>query len=330
MKYLPVYKTFYSEKQSLYESIGLSLSPLKPYRLMKKLHELNLLSLFIIENQFDPFNDEDFLTAHSPHYVKNFFLGNTPYVNMNGLRWSEYFAESIRYTNSSLYNAQRFAILNPNCITFSPTSGFHQASPEGGMSFCTFSGQVISAVKLYREMNIKTAWLDLDGHLGTSIEDSRYYVPDLKFAIPIGMNLNPITTDNYHYIENLTELLNNLENEIMEGNINSICFAQGADSHEWDDLAPMDSQLSTEKWIHAHRLVFEKIKKINIKMNRHIPLTLSLFGGHRKDNYDSVINLHIYTLLSGLEILSQIKSNHSLIEDPIKKQIYLQSMINSN
>lgn len=49
-----------------------------------------------------------------------------------------------------------------------------------------FSRQVIAAVKLYKELNVSGAWIDLDAHFGNNIEDSRYIVQSLNKAIPIG------------------------------------------------------------------------------------------------------------------------------------------------
>ena len=305
------------------ERNGLSISPLKPKILLNRLMELKLMENFSLEDGFLPFNDEDFFIAHNEEYVEKFFLGDPNYTKLNGFRWSREFAETIRYTNSSLYNAQRYSILNPNCITFSPSSGFHQATPYGGMYYCTFSGQVISAIKLYNEMGIKTAWIDMDGHLGNSIEESRDFVKDLNSAIPKGLNINPGMYGDKSYLEDLKEKLHILEEEILKENVNSICFAQGADSHEWDDLAPSDTRLSTVDWIYAHRMVFEKILEISRKRDKPVPLMISLFGGHRENDPNSIIHLHIMTLLSALEILSGIKSKYKLEEEIKEKKIYL-------
>ena len=82
-------------------------------------------------------------------------------------------------------------------LTFSPTSGFHHARPEGGSGFCTFSGQVIASLKIYEEKKLVGAYLDLDGHYGNSIEDSRKLFPLLLLqekneadsAIKINLNI---------------------------------------------------------------------------------------------------------------------------------------------
>jgi acetoin utilization deacetylase AcuC-like enzyme len=299
--------TFYNEKQAIKKPIGYSHSPLKPYLLMEKLNKSGVSKFLTIKSDFSPFQNEDFEIAHTPTYIKNFFEGKGTSATSNGLEWNKQFAESVRYTNSSLYHAQRYALENPECITFSPTSGFHHARPEAGSAFCTFSGQVISALKLYRDTKltekygtpVKTAWIDLDGHFGNSIGDAQRHAPDIKKAIPEGFNLNPGGYGKA-YLENLKEGLENIATAILKNEIQSVCFAQGADSHEEDDLG---GQVGTEDWIRAHELVFEMIKNVSITRKKAVPLTLSLFGGYRQDDYDSVLNLHTKNLISCLNIL---------------------------
>ena len=299
--------TFYTKKQAITKPIGFSHSPLKPYLLMEKMKKSGLSKHLDIQSKFSPFENSDFEIAHTSSYVENFFNGVEPSATSNGLDWNKKFAESVRYTNSSLYHAQKYSLDNPECITFSPTSGFHHAHPESGSAFCTFSGQVISALKIYRDTNltkkygtpIKTAWIDLDGHFGNSIGDAQRYTSDIKKAIPEGFNLNPSgygTT----YLENLKLGLEKIANAILQDEIQSVCFAQGADSHEEDDLG---GQVGTNDWIKAHEMVFEMIKNVSITRKKAVPLTLSLFGGYRQDDYESVLNLHMKNITSCLNIL---------------------------
>ena len=203
MNYKKKIKVFYNENMAVKNNVGYSRSPEKPALLIKYLAEQNLLAeYFEIESTFQPFEREDFLIAHNEKYVDAFFSNKYPLCNSNGLDWSKEFAKSVTYTNSSLYHAIKSATQNPNQITFSPTSGFHHAMPTGGRSFCTFSGQVIASVKIYRELGKSVAWLDLDQHFGNSIGDSIDFVKDLSEAIPKGFNINP-EGDNERYIKNL-------------------------------------------------------------------------------------------------------------------------------
>jgi hypothetical protein len=306
--------TFYTENQAIKEPVGVSHSPMKPFLLMEKIGKSKLSNSFEIQSEFPPFLNEDFYLAHESNYVNEFFLGNEPAASSNFLKWNSSFAESIRYTNSSLFHAQKYAVENPESITFSPTSGFHHATPYEGRAFCTFSGQVISAVKLFRERGVRTTWIDLDGHFGNSIEDSRQFVPDLKDAIPEGMNVNPMKRNGSTCLESLSVGLKKISDEFIKGKIHSICFAQGADSHIWDDLRVPETMLNTVDWILAHQMVFQTIQELCSTIGRPIPLTLSLFGGYRKGDYDSVLNLHMIHLQSCLEILCKGEKMYHVME----------------
>jgi acetoin utilization deacetylase AcuC-like enzyme len=97
-----------------------------------------------------------------------------------------------------------------------------------------------------------------------------------------------------------------LRNEIIEGRVHYVVFCHGADSHEWDELA---SQLSTDEWIECSRIVYSFIKETEIKIQGQIPLVLSLFGGYRRDDYDSVLSLHTSDLVTCLNLLCGHKIN---------------------
>ena len=309
-------KTFYTEKQAIKEPVGTSYSPLKPYLLMEKLKMYQLDRHLDVDGNFSPYEESDFAIAHKLDYIRDFFQGVEPAASSNYLSWNPVFANSIRYTNSSLYEAQRYALENPGSITFSPTSGFHHAGPNRGSAFCSFSGQVISALKLYRDQNLRkkygkpicTAWIDMDGHFGNSIGDTYSFAPDLKQAIPEEFNINPEGRGR-SYLNDLAKKLDHLSRAVLQGEIQSICFAQGADSHASDDLG---FQLNTPEWIEAHTMVYNKILEITKELKKPIPLTLSLFGGYRSDDYDSVLNLHSKNLASCLEILAGVEVNFQI------------------
>lgn len=289
----PQVAVFYDQRQiceDVATSGSISKSPLKPKLVLAQLQSTAVAEALDVRS-FPPFEASDFLAAHSQRYVEDFFAGRKPLCESNHIPWSAQLADSVRYTNASLYYAQRAVIENPSQITFSPTSGFHHAKPEGGSGFCTFSGQVLSAVRLYREKGVSGAWIDLDAHFGNSIEDSRHYVQDLNNAIPIGCNLNPWGTHT-EYLENLRVGLAQLKQRFLTGEIQWVAFAHGADSHQDDDLGGA-GHLTTEEWISASRMVYRWLKELDGDLGRPIPLTMALFGGYRKDDYDSVINLHV-------------------------------------
>ena len=265
-----------------------SRSPSKPRRFMEHLAHTPVQS-FVDVRDFAPLDNDGFLTAHTPEYVEAFFAGRRPLAESNGLTWSPEFASSVRYTNGSLVAAVMGALADPARIALSPSSGFHHARPHGGSNFCTFSGQVIAAVRAYREREACGAWIDLDGHFGNSIEDSRAHVPELAKAIPRGCNLNP-SGRGPDYLEDLGSGLEAIGRRVLAGEIHYIAFAHGADSHLDDDLG---GQLDTYGWLAASRLVYEAVAGWSRQLGRPVPVVLALFGGYRKDAPESVLELHV-------------------------------------
>ncbi len=282
-------KTFYTPKQVLREGYvtNYSKSPKKPELLLKYFEEKGLLGNFEIVDDFEPFTNEDFEIAHHKSYVKDFFAGGAR-SSTNGLSWSKGFAETVRYTNASLYNAIKNAVVNPSEVSFSPTSGFHHARPSGGSGFCTFSGQVIASVKLWRELGISGAYLDLDGHFGNSIEDSRDFAKGVNAAIPRGFNFNPVGT-NDTYVEHLEKFLGELETAILNDKIHYVVWCHGADSHQDDQLG---HQCSTAHWVKCATIFWSWVKKMDTLLGKPLPVACALFGGYRDDDYNSVLSLH--------------------------------------
>ena len=229
-----------------------SKSPQKPRLWVQFLQKKNLLEHFEQVSDWTPFEPEDFLVAHTPKYVNDFFAGAEPLASSNGLAWSAQFADSVRYTNASLYHALAAAVQEPATVAFSPSSGFHHAMPRRGSGFCTFSGQVIASVKIYRQHGLSGAHIDLDGHYGNAIYDARSFVKDLDLAVPPGCNVNP---EGRHgvYLKNLRLQLGRVRELFLQGKLHYVFYAHGADSHEWDDLG---GQCSTEEWLEAARLVY--------------------------------------------------------------------------
>jgi len=267
---------------------NLSKSPLKPKLLLEYLDKHGLGQHFVRHADWKPFTREDFLLAHTPEYVDAFFDGEQPLCRSNGLEWSPQFADSVRYTNASLYHAIAHSVAHPEQVAFSPTSGFHHARPSAGSGFCTFSGQVIAALKLYRERGLVGAHIDLDCHFSNSIEDARNFAPDLNLAIPPGCNINP-DGDHGEYLDSLSSHLAVLEERLLSGEVNYVMFAHGADSQEDDDLG---GQCTTDGWLEASDRVYTMIDRVGQQLGRPIPLSLSLFGGYRGDDFEIVCGEH--------------------------------------
>lgn len=297
--------TFYHQKMCP-QQLGINTetpSPLKPQLLLEYLSKNSLDQHFEFSDRFTPFSKEDFYIGHTSEYVNGFFKGEEPHASSHGLLgidWSPSYVESVCYTNASFYHAIRHSIAQPEQICFSPTSGFHHATPTKGALFCAFSGEVIAALKLYQEKRLKGAFIDLDGHFGNSIGDSRAMFPVLDQAIPAGAHLN-IRTTHQEYLEDFKIRLLVLEEMILKGGIDYVVFCHGADSHEDDDIG---RQLNTEEWIACAEIFSHWVIKIQKKLSRPLPITLSLYGGYRDDDFTSVLSLHTASLLKILSILS--------------------------
>lgn len=298
----PRVRTFYRPQMCPPEDApgNFSKSPTKPRRLMEHLRRTKQIRHFDIVSAWEPFEREDFLVAHEKAYVDAFFDGKEGYLRgSNGLAWSEQFADSVRYTNASLWAAVRSCVDEPAIVAFSPTSGFHHATPGSGGGFCTFSGQVIASVNLWRQRQMRGAWLDLDGHHGNSIEDSRGFVADLDEAVPHGWNINP-RGSHRAYLDDLAEKLDGLAEPLQKGELHYLVFCHGADSHVDDDLG---GQVNTEEWLEASRIVYGFVRDMSERLGRPVPLALSLFGGYRKRDYEGVLKLHAADLRECRRIL---------------------------
>lgn len=303
--------TFYTDQQVCFDLMhnpSFSKSPLKPYLLMKRIKEKGLSRLVRIKSDFVPFTKNDFEIAHTESYVKNVFNGEGNYLS-NSLPWSRNLVHSLTYTNAALYEAKRYGILNPKTVCFAPISGMHHAMPNRGSGFCTFSGQVISAIKLYEEFGVSGAYFDLDGHFGNSIEDSREFNPKLNLAIPKGCNVNP-TGRNETYLKSFEKGLKHVGELIKENKIHYVVFAHGADSHSDDDIG---GGCDTKQWLLCASKFAEWVNGISKEIGKPLPVTLALFGGYRSDNYNAVLDLHLKSILTcariicGNEIIDKIE-----------------------
>lgn len=291
---------FYTYKQVNNDytmTYSLSKSPLKPKLVMNKLQETHALDI-ITHNEFDPLTKEDFLIAHSEEYVDSFFSGNGHLARSNSIPWSETLVETVTYTNASLYNSIKYATENYNSFVLSPTSGFHHAQPHKGLGFCTFSGQVVASVKLYRETGSVGAYIDLDGHYGNSIGDTQDFCPDVKNAISFNYNAKG---QNASYIDNLKRFLyRELGPSIRDNTTHYVVWCHGADSHIDDDFVGAD-YVDTDHWLQASDIFYSFIETQR-RQGYNVPVVTSLFGGYRRNNYQFVIDLHCKDIITGIEM----------------------------
>ena len=268
-----------------------SKSPTKPRRFLEYLRQTPIWQSVDLRRDFEPMTRDQLLLAHEARYVDAFLAGEPRWLaESNGLAWSPQFRDSVLLTNACLLAAISAAVDHPQIVAMAPVSGFHHARPGGGSGFCTFSGQVIAAVHLYRQRGLRGAWVDLDGHFGNSIEDSRDFAPDLNVAIAPGLNINP-SGQHRAYLEDLQRQLVFLTERAVAGEVDYVCVAHGADSHEWDQLG---HQCTTAEWLEASDLVYATLARLNQWgwSPKKVAVTLTLFGGYRDDHPESVLALH--------------------------------------
>jgi acetoin utilization deacetylase AcuC-like enzyme len=309
-------KTFYTPLQS-WESTtdkNYSKSPLKPKMLIQFLIDKQLIKYFDIQSDFQTLKKHDLLAAHSLEYVDHFLEGKGN-CESNGLKWSKEFSAAVLMNNASLYAAIRNSVVNPHEISFSPSSGFHHARPNRGSAFCTFSGQVISSLKIWEEFQYVGCYLDLDGHFGNSIEDSRSFAPDLEKAIPVGFNFNPRLYDAEYFGEVENFLVNILEPALLSGQINYVVWCHGADSHKDDQLG---DQCSTEWWMKCADYFWGWVREMDAKLGRNLPVSCALFGGYRDDDFDSVLSLHTGDLMSCVKNCLEVDVDYQVVVKPRK------------
>jgi len=298
-RYEPTVDVYYRAEMVALDAPGnVSKSPTKPRRFVEWLEGSPMAGAIQRREDWAPLAEADFLLAHTRPYVEGFFAGREPHASANGLAWSPAFADSVRYTNGSLLAAIRGAIDQPARIALSPTSGFHHATPARGGGFCTFSGQVIAGVRLFRERGCRGAWIDLDAHYGNSIPDSLRFAQDLGRAIPFNVNPGGLHGE---YLAELSHGLEAIGAAVQAGEIEYVAVAHGADSHVDDDLG---GQVTTAEWLEASRLVYGAVRRWSAALGRPVPLAMALFGGYRRVGYDGVLRLHAADLAIALDTLA--------------------------
>lgn len=275
-----------------------SKSPTKPRRFVHYLQTTPLWPHVEIRSDFAPISREALLLAHTQRYVDAFLNGEAPLCESNQMLWSDVFRDSVLWTNGSLLAALEAAIACPTQVQMAPVSGFHHAQPDRGGGFCTFSGQVVTALHLYRTRGLRGVWFDLDGHFGNSLEDSRRFAPELDRAIARDNNVNP-SGSHEAYLSDLRRHVERVRGQLLAGEIDYVCFAHGADSHEWDQLG---HQCTTAEWLRAGRLIYDMLREV--RLVRPVPVVLALFGGYRDDAPDAVLGLHAMDLQIALKLLA--------------------------
>lgn len=250
---------------------------------------------------------EDICRCHAEAYVKDVLALKQP----NGFgTLSQSVADSLPYTNGSMYTAAKIATKDMPAVSLS--SGFHHAEWHGqprSYSFCTFNGLMIAAVKLVQEGMKNVAIVDCDMHYGNGTDDIirrfrlRDGLPELK------LGLGEWTGSYYHstfgyffglprqapaYLANIQTVRSDLK--IVKPNV--IIYQSGADVHVDD---PQGGVLTEEEMYKRDVEIFKIAKDLQI------PLAWNLAGGYQiaaDGSIDKVLKLHWNTFKACAEVFS--------------------------
>jgi acetoin utilization deacetylase AcuC-like enzyme len=148
-------KVFYDDKQTVLDNPSFSPSAGKPAKVVASWKDKFPVEIMPVE----PVTPADLSLVHSPKFVEDILAGKSP--NGFGNRLIS-IANSLLWTNGSFVSAARYAVENKT-NTVSPTSGFHHATYNQAMGFCTFNGLMVAAVLLKRDLGVRRiAIADID------------------------------------------------------------------------------------------------------------------------------------------------------------------------
>jgi acetoin utilization deacetylase AcuC-like enzyme len=288
-------QVFYKNEQSVPSHIQLpSPSASKPTLLVKRWLDSGK-NIKLVD--FNPVTKEDFYLAHDPKFVEDVLTCRVD----NGFetRHPEV-AAALPWTTGSFYAAALNAYQNKT-ITCSPVAGFHHATYDTPMGFCTFNGLMVTTIKLRQQFpDIKIGILDCDHHYGNGTDDIIFrlgvdYVSHYTFG---GQEAGDRQTDyrgnQYqwkggplaeNWIQQLPFIL-----EFLFKDCDLILYQAGADPHKDD---PHGGALSTEQLAKRDTIIFDYFSQ------RKVPVCWNLAGGYQQP-IEIVLNIHDTTLDAAL------------------------------
>jgi acetoin utilization deacetylase AcuC-like enzyme len=273
-------KVFYNENQNVVNNDSFSPSAGKPKLVVERFKSYPSVE---IVSDWLPLTRNDLYQAHDKDHVDDVLECKKP----NGFsNYSEDVAASLYWTTGSIYNAAKHAVKSKT-VTMSPTSGFHHATHNESMAFCTFNGLMIAIVLLKNEKLIESAGIiDFDMHYGNGTEDIINKL-NIDYLQHIGSSdIIALAEDNTIDRDDLSNKLNAFKK------CSVLLYQAGADPHIND---PLGGKLTTEQMIMRDRLVFTFAKE------NKIPLVWNLAGGYQNP-IENVIDLHENTLKECLSV----------------------------
>lgn len=205
-------------------------------------------------------------------------------------------ALSLPYTSGSFLDAALEALSNKQ-VAVSPTSGFHHATYNKAMGFCTFNGLMVAAYELLNHHNVKhISILDCDHHYGNGTEDIIEHLGlEDKIKHVTARRHYPYDVQTFFYY--LPMFLESFKNSDI------LFYQAGADCHIDD---PFGGFLNAEQMIKRDKMIFEFCKK------HHIPIVWNLAGGYQEvrepdgtRNIQKVLDLHNNTMIECQKVYIQ-------------------------
>lgn len=230
----------------------------------------------------NPVSDDDLKLVHDPEYVDAIFAGKT----RNGFgNDSLEVAASLRYTVGAMLDAALCALDNGK-VAVAPCSGFHHAQYNYGISFCTFNGLMVVAMKLKRLGRAqRVGILDFDMHEGdgTASLIRHHHAEDWVEHYTAGREYV-----SRYQAEEFLERVPEMVCEMRDCDV--ILYQAGADPHVND---PLGGFLTTEQLLLRDLLVFSTAKKLGV------PIAWNLAGGYQEDEGGGirlVLDIHDNTM----------------------------------
>lgn len=265
-------KVVYRPEQTAQGNQSFSPSAGKPALFVDLIKDKPGIEIF---SDWEPVSREDFYLVHDKANVDAILEGR----KANGFgNSSQAVADSLPYTSGSFYHAARIALQEG--IAISPTSGFHHASFNQTMGYCTFNGLMVAAVLLKRaDLVDSIGIIDFDMHWGNGTMDiirrlNIDYIKHMAFSDQIGKD----------YDLWLVGLYASLEAKFDGSTL--LLYQAGADPHIDD---PLGGELTTEQMRLRDRNVFR------FAHDNKIPIAWNLAGGYQKP-IEKVLELHFNTV----------------------------------
>ena len=195
-------------------------------------------------------------------------------------------AKSLPYTSGAMLSAARHAIKTGKAAA-APCSGFHHATWDKCMGFCTFNGLMITALALMEEGVKHIGILDLDMHYGNGTDD---IIGKLGLTDEILCHFTG--GRDYLFPEQAREFFDDRLPKVLARmtGCNIVLYQAGADPHVDD---PHGGWLTTAELRERDARVFDALAKAKV------PVAWNLAGGYQRDRdggISKVLEIHDNTM----------------------------------